>query len=223
MSLRTGLCRTAVLAVMLLAAPAFADTTAPEAAPAPAASETSEPAVVLAQITAPDLRQRQPGLGRRGDVMWVNHLDLLPGDPSVTTSHNAINSGVGGGLAGLVISSSATGDTAPSGGNKVVWMGLQVPPGFTLIGVRTCYENLNTRSFITQTRLAQLQNPPSSAAVQMDDGADLNAAGPVCVDSQATSIDPSTGAVLLSYRVNFGATSDRIVVRAVGLKLAPRP
>ena len=57
----------------------------------------------------------------------------------------------------------------------------------------------------------------------MDDGADLNAAGPVCVDSQATSIDPSTGAVLLSYRVNFGATSDRIVVRAVGLKLTPRP
>jgi hypothetical protein len=219
MSLRAALCRTAVLFALLLAAPAFAD-------PAPALERTVEdaaPRVVLAQITAPDLRQRQPGLSRRGEVMWVNHLDLLPGDASVTTSHNAINSGVGGGLAGLVITSSAVGDTAPSGGNKVVWMGLQVPPGFTLIGVRTCYELSSARSFITQTRLAQVQSPPGSASVLMDDGADLNASGPVCADSQNTSIDPTTGAVLLSYRVNFAATSDRIVIRAVGLKLTPRP
>jgi hypothetical protein len=155
--------------------------------------------------------------------MWINHLDLLPGDGSVSTSFNAINSGVGGGLAGLVITSSTTGDTAPSGGNKVVWTGTQVPPGYIITGVRTCYELSSRGSFITQTRLAQMQDPPSSAVVQMDDGTDLNAAGPVCVDSQPTSVDPARGEVLLSYRVNFGATGDRIAVRAVGLRLAPRP
>src|SRR4030095_548943 len=45
-------------------------------------------------------------------VMWVNLFDLLPGDPSVTTSFNAVISGVGSVLTGLVIQSSTTGDTA---------------------------------------------------------------------------------------------------------------
>lgn len=153
-------------------------------------------------------------------VMWINHLDLLPGDSSVTTSTNAISSGVGGGLAGLVIQSSATGDTAPSGGNKVVWRALETPPGFQITGVRVCYELSNRRSFITQIRLAQVQDPPSSAVVRLDDGTNQTDMGPVCVDSQATSIDPSAGAVLLSLRVNFGNTADRIVVRGLALLLA---
>ena len=34
------------------------------------------------------------------------------------------------------------------------------------------------------------------------------------VDSTPTSIDPERGELLLSLRVNFGDTSDRIVVRA---------
>jgi len=151
--------------------------------------------------------------------MWVNHLDLLAGDPSVITSFNAISSGVGGGLSGLIIQSTTTGDTAPSGGNKVVEMGLEVPPGFIIKGVRVCYELSNRRSFITQIRLAQVQDPPSSALVLLDDGTNQTNPGPVCVDSATASVDPSLGSVLLSLRVNFGNSSDRIVVRAVGLHL----
>jgi len=157
--------------------------------------------------------------GARKTVMWVNHLDLLAGDPSVITSFNAISSGVGGGLSGLIIQSTTVGDTAPTGGNKVVEMGLDVPPGFNIKGVRVCYELSNRRSFITQIRLAQVQNPPSSAIVLLDDGTDQTNPGPICVDSATTSIDPSLGSVLLSLRVNFGNTGDRIVVRAVGLHL----
>jgi len=157
--------------------------------------------------------------GRRKTIMWVNHLDLLAGDPSVITSFNAISSGVGGGLSGLIIQSTTTGDTAPSGGNKVVEMGLEVPPGFIIKGVRVCYELSNRRSFITQIRLAQVQDPPSSALVLLDDGADQTNPGPVCVDSAPATVDPSLGSVLLSLRVNFGNTSDRIVVRALGLHL----
>jgi len=58
-------------------------------------------------------------------IMWINHLDLLPGDPTVITSFNAVSSGVGSGLSGLIIMSSTTGDTATGGGNKVVEKGLQ--------------------------------------------------------------------------------------------------
>jgi hypothetical protein len=60
-------------------------------------------------------------------VMWVDHLSLLAGDPSVQISFNAVSSGVGGGLSGLVIQSTTTGDTGASGGNKVAWTALEVP------------------------------------------------------------------------------------------------
>lgn len=153
--------------------------------------------------------------------MWINHFDLLPGDPSVKTSFNAVSSGVGGGLTGLVIESTTTGENGQGGGNKVVHMGLQVPPGYSIHGVRVCYELSNKRSFISQIRLAQVKTPPQTAAVLLDDGTDQTNPGPICVDSAATSVDPSVGEVLLSLRVNFGNTSDKIAVRALGLHLSP--
>jgi hypothetical protein len=154
-------------------------------------------------------------------VMWLNHFDLLPGDPSVTTTFNAISSGVGSGLTGLVIHSSTTGENAQGGGNKVVHMAVEVPPGFKVRGVRVCYELTSKKSFISQIRLAQVQNPPASASVLLDDGTDLINPGPVCVNSAPTSIDPGPGALLLSLRVNFGNTSDKIAVRGLGLLLNP--
>jgi len=158
-------------------------------------------------------------------TMWINHLDFLPGDPSVKTSFNAINSGVGGGLSGLIIESTTTGENAIGGGNKVVEKGLQVPPGYLISGVRVCYELSNARSFISQIRLAQVQDPPATALVLLDDGTDLTNAGPVCVDSAnaPAPIDPSKGAVRLNFRVNFGDITDRIVLRAVGLNLVQGP
>src|SRR5579862_201729 len=103
-----------------------------------------------------------------GHVMWIDHLALLPGDPSVKTSFNAVNSGVGGGLSGLIIQSTTTGDQAQGGGNKVVETAVEVPPGFQITGLRICFENSNPRSFIEQVRLAQVQNPPSTAQVKLD-------------------------------------------------------
>ena len=156
----------------------------------------------------------------RGTVMWVNPLDLLPGDASVTTTFDAVSSGVGGGLAGLVVHSSTTGEDAQSGGNKVVWMGLEIPPGWHITGVRVCYELSHRRSYISQIRLDQLQDPPATAIVLLDDGTNLTDAGPICVDSQSTDIDPAAGAVFLSFRVKFGDVADLIVIRGVGLHLA---
>jgi hypothetical protein len=152
-------------------------------------------------------------------LMWLNHFDLLPGDPSVNTSFNAVNSGVGGGLTGLVIQSTTTGEIAQGGGNKVVHMAVEVPPDYIIKRVRVCYELSNSRSFISQIRLSQVANPPDHANVILDDGTDRTAPGPVCVASAETTVDPSVGAVLLDLRVNFGDTADRIVIRGLALRL----
>lgn len=168
-----------------------------------------------------NVKKDRPKAVNKRPIMWVNHFDLLPGDPSVKTSFNAVSSGVGGGLTGLVIESTMEGEIAQGGGNKVVHMGLQVPPGYSIRGVRVCYELSNKRSFISQIRLAQVQTPPQSALVLLDDGTDQTNPGPICVDSAATAVDPAAGEVLLSLRVNFGNTSDKIVVRALGLHLSP--
>jgi hypothetical protein len=154
-------------------------------------------------------------------VMWLNHLDLLAGDSSVKTSFTALSS-MTGGLSGLNIQSTTLGDTGIPAGNKVVEMGVPTIPGYTIIGVRVCYELSDPRSFITQIRLAQLQNPPSSALVMLDDATDLVNKGPICVTSAPTAIDPQKGAVRLSLRLNFGNTSDVIVVRGIGLLLKPK-
>ena len=154
--------------------------------------------------------------------MWINHLDFLAGDEDVILSFNSTKSGVGNGLSGLIIGSTTLGDFSMEVGAKVVEKGVQVPPGFLIKGVRVCYELSNARSFITQIRLAQLQDPPISTVVMLDDGADLTDIGPVCVDSIPTSIDPSQGAVRLDFRLNYGDTSDKIVLLGVGLNLEPR-
>ena len=51
---------------------------------------------------------------------------------------------------------------------------------------------------------------------------DLTATGPVCVNSAppfAGRIDPEAGSLLVSLRLTYGDTADRIVVRGLGLLL----
>lgn len=166
-----------------------------------------------------------PVAGHADQLMWIDHLGFLAGDPSVSVSFNAVNSGVGGGLSGLIIQSTTTGEDATGGGNKVIETSLAVPPGYLVDGVRVCYESSATSSFISQIRLAQVQDPPATAIVLLDDATDLTDPGPVCTDSAAPAepVDPAIGALLLSLRVNFGDTAERIVVRGVALHLVVDP
>jgi hypothetical protein len=115
--------------------------------------------------------------------------------------------------------SSTIGESFADTGNKVIEKGLDVPPNYKITGVRICYESSSAASFISQVRLAQLQNPPSTALVVLDDAADLTSVGPVCVNSAATSVDTSLGAVRLGLRLNFGSVTDKIVIRGLGLLL----
>jgi hypothetical protein len=158
---------------------------------------------------------------RFAGVVWLNHFGLLPGDSSVTVSSNAVSSGVGSGLTGLVVHSSTTGDTATGGGNKVVEIAGGPMPGYHVTGVRLCYENSSASTYIDDVRLAQVQNPPSQAIVALDDATAQNLSGPHCYDSQHVDIDPATGTILLDLRVNFAATDDVIVVRGLGFDVAP--
>jgi hypothetical protein len=153
-------------------------------------------------------------------IMWLNHFSLLSGDPSVTsTSANSTSSEVGGGLTALVVESSTLGDVDSFGGIKVVHMALDLPPSTRIDAVRVCYELTSSASFVSQVRLAQVQNPPGAASIRLDDGTDLTDPGPVCMDTAAVAppVRGKDGSVLLSLRVNFGNTSDKIAIRALGL------
>lgn len=157
----------------------------------------------------------------REQLLWLNHYDLLPGDSTVTVTHESTTSGVGGGLTALVVHSSTTGELDSKGGNKVVHMAVAVPPGFTVTGVRLGYELTSRETHVSQIRLAQVQDPPKVAAVLLDDGTDHTDMGPIYVDSGATSIDPPAGPLLLSLRVKYRSTSDVIAIRGLALRLAP--
>jgi hypothetical protein len=159
-------------------------------------------------------------------VYWLNHLDLLPGDETVSTEYQSLTCPGVGGVSGLAVTSSTTGENGPSNENKVVSMGVEVPPDFDVNGVRLCYENSSSASFVSQIRLCQLGSPPDFCLVRLDDGTDLTDPGPVCVNSSTPfdgSIDPNPdvegleGALRLDLRVNFGDTADTICLRAVGL------
>jgi len=172
----------------------------------------------LASLGASSAAAESPAHHRTA-VMWINHLDFLPMDGTVSVTSAPGPTAVVHGLSRLVIRSALLGDTGEGGVNKEVLKGLQVPPGFLITGVRVCYELSDPRTFITQIRLAQVQDPPSSALVLLDDPTNLTNPGPVCVDSAPTSVDPGLGQVRLSLRVNFGGVVDEIVLRAVALHL----
>jgi hypothetical protein len=153
--------------------------------------------------------------------MWVSHLDLLAGDPSIQTSFNSVSSGVGHGLSGLIIQSNTTGNSTSQGSEKVVQKALEIPPGHMIKGIRLCYELSNERTFINQVNILQIQNPPDRAVPILTDSSIFNNKGPVCINSQQSTspIDPTNGPLLLSLRINSGDPSDKIVIRGLGLLL----
>jgi hypothetical protein len=155
-------------------------------------------------------------------VLWVNHFALMSVDEDiVTTSYS-------GNYDALVIMSSTTGNTLPDSGGKCVKMAVGVLPLGTVrvTGVRVCYELSNPRSYIDMIGLAQIQDPPGTALVMLQDTTPLTATGPVCVSTRPATtllhgpIDPNAGSLELSLRVNFGGTIDKIAIRALGLILS---
>ena len=155
-------------------------------------------------------------------ILWLNHLDFLPGDATVNISHPYVQCPGAGGLSGLAITSTTLGELGPASEIKVVYKGIEVPPTYRINAVRICYKNSSESSFISQVRLCQLKNPPDSCLVRMDDPTNHTNVGPVCVNVPA-GVDPSPdsdaleGALRLSLTVNFGDLNDTICLLGVGL------
>lgn len=154
-------------------------------------------------------------------IQWLNHLELLPGDPTVTSTQFQQHPSFGTNVEGLVITSSTTGDIDSNNEDKFVSMALVAPKETKITGVRLCYELSNpgaTGSFIEDIRLAQFNNTDAStASVLLDDSTVQDASGPTCVTSKSPLIFAGRGTIVLSLRTNFASTSDQIVVRALGL------
>jgi hypothetical protein len=145
----------------------------------------------------------------RTSVHWINIGTLAPASSGVTVEPDTS-------VFGVFFRSSVAGDS------QWVETGVPVPPGFLVDGVRLCYElQRGSRSFVSQIRLAQINNPPVNATVMLDDGTDLTQPGPVCVNSELarTPIVPDAGALLFSLRGNFGAAGDRIRLISAALLL----
>ena len=152
-------------------------------------------------------------------TMWINYLGFLSGDSTVTETYNGVNSGLGTGLPGLIVQSSTTGNTVSGGGNKVISMGLEVPPEYDVTGAVICYESSSAGTFIDDVRFAQLQSPPSTALVLLD-SPQGSISGPQCVTTSPTTLmHPLNGQLTLDLRINTGSISDKIVIRGVGLEL----
>jgi hypothetical protein len=125
-----------------------------------------------------------------------------------TLSVNPFSGGIG-----FLVTSSAVGD--------LKWLGYSpsVPPGFRVTGVRLCYALADAASFVSQIRLSQTSDPPTSAVVRLDDGTDRLSTTPVCIDSATTSVDPEAGSIEVALRLNFTNTAHSIRIIAVGAYL----
>jgi hypothetical protein len=186
--------------------------------------------VTQLQTEVSDLDKRVDAIEAELDApatVWINYLGFLSGDTTVlTTTYRSTNSGVGGGLGGLIVQSSTVGALDSLGGDKFISTGLEVPPHFSIAGVRVCYEwSAGATSHISQIRLSQLQNPPSTALVKLDDATIQPSLAPVCVDSTTltTPLDASLGQVTLDLRINTGNIADKLALRGVALHLVPTP
>ena len=151
----------------------------------------------------------------KAGVMWVDPLGLSPAGTSTTSV--ALDLVGSGAQQGLVVGGSGAGD-------DVVQVGLQVPLGFAVAGVRVCYQAGPTGSSVSSAQLLQFGVPPAlqPASPLNQSLTGLDAGETDCVDTTATvSANPSTGGPLyLSLGLHFTA-AEAVVIRGVGLLLAP--
>jgi hypothetical protein len=149
-------------------------------------------------------------------VQWVNYYDLNPSDTTTSVTPD-IDDGITSG--GLTITSTNTGDVDGENNNKTVFMALELPKQARVTGVMVCYQLSSANSFIEQTRLMQLNNPPANFTVRLDDKTAMNSATSKCDRTTVLKvpIKAENGALILLLRTNFASMSDQIVIRGLGL------
>ncbi|MGI0014041.1 MAG: glycosyl hydrolase family 28-related protein, partial [Nitrososphaera sp.] len=142
-------------------------------------------------------------------TIWLSPTDYVSGDSSLRISYPSVSH------PNTTVTSTTKGDL------KWISLGLRLPPHVRVEEVIVCYQVLNARSFISQVRLVEM-NTPDRAVVIHDDGTDLQSTAPVCYSSNVGGKVPTPGtAVTLALRLNFQDKTDRIMLGAVGIRIAP--
>jgi hypothetical protein len=152
--------------------------------------------------TGPVALAKQPAL------MWINPLDLHATLGTLTLAP--------GNNPGLVL-------TTPLSTGDNLLVGLQVPPGFAVTGVRICYEPGAQLSSVGGVTLFQHSVPPTvPATVLLQETFVLVNNTPLCVDTTtAVSVDPrESGPLFLRMTIHYIA-AESITIRGVGLHLDP--
>lgn len=133
--------------------------------------------------------------------IWYNAINFVSGDPTLKiyqpyVAHPSVK-----------INATSPGD--------LKWISMTIPtkPGKKIKGIRVCYQLTNSRSFISQIRLAEMITP-DHAVVKHDDGTDLLSTTPTCYDSIVAEYEPKAS-VLLELRLNFGDTADVITIGGI--------
>jgi len=154
------------------------------------------------RVTALEATAPQAGL------MWINPLDFRAAGAST-----------------LALDATGPGRavTGAGAGPDTLQGGLQVPLGFAVTSAKVCYVPGPLGSFISSVQLLQYAALPATPPGTAVDTAFVSSPGALsCVDTTpAVSVDPSAGGALyLSLGVSFSG-AEAIVIRAVGLELAP--
>jgi hypothetical protein len=159
---------------------------------------------LAARVTTLEAAAPQPGL------MWINPLDLRAATSAVALDATG---------PGLDV-------TSAGAGSDVVQVGLQVPLGYAVTGVRVCSVSGTASSYVSSVQLLQYAATPTTPPALLASGAPgaPGASTLTCFDTTPiVGVDPSAGgAMFLSLGITFTA-ADTVVVRAVGVHLEPVP
>lgn len=138
-------------------------------------------------------------------TIWLSPTNYVTGDPTLRVSYPFVSH------PSTIVACTTPGDF------KWVSMGLRLPPNLGIEEVIICYEVSNGRSFISQTRLAEMTTPDQATVIH-DDPTHLTSTTPASYNSAVSGLIP-TGAVTLELRLNFQNASDEILLGAVGVKI----
>lgn len=139
------------------------------------------------------------------DILWLSPTDFVTGDKSLRISYPSVTHPA------VEIKTTTPGDL------KWIYLGLRVPPDHDIHSIHVCYQLSNSRSFISQVRLVEMQTP-DQAVVRHDDATDLLSTTPTCYRSPVVAFRPGA-AVLLALRLNFEKIADTITLGAIGVEV----
>jgi hypothetical protein len=138
-------------------------------------------------------------------TVWMSPTNFVSGDKSLKISYPSVTHPA------VEIKTSTRGDL------KWIYLGLRVPSDHEVHAIQVCYQLSNSRSFISQVRLVEMQTPDQSI-VRHDDGTNLQSTTPTCYRSPVVAFRPGA-AVLLALRLNFRNVADTITLGGIGMEV----